>query len=103
MQKDFMQALGLKVPMTGLSLDTLTTVPGTGRKKDRKNASCFRVLRTRVISKRRFDIKILTKVSWIFEMKVVFLSFLYLFIYLFIYLPHLWHMEVPRLEVESEL
>ena len=32
-------------------------------------------------------------------------GFIYLFIYLFIYFlgPHLWHMEIPRLGVESEL
>ena len=31
------------------------------------------------------------------------LKFVCLFIYLFIYGPHIWHMEVPRLRVESEL
>ena len=32
-------------------------------------------------------------------------SFIYLFIYLFIYFLglHLWHMEIPRLGVKSEL
>ena len=30
--------------------------------------------------------------------------FIYLFIYLFSFLgPHAWHMEIPRLGVESEL
>ena len=31
------------------------------------------------------------------------LSFVYLFIYLFLKAAHLWHMEVPRLGVKSEL
>ena len=44
------------------------------------------------------------KSSWRGTLKVLALCGFFVFVFVFCFLvPHLWHMEVPRLEVKSEL